>query len=53
LTCVRIGYVVNLRDSYMKIVTVTEAKEQIDELVNDTNDNHQPILLSGTKNNAI
>ncbi|GCL49802.1 prevent-host-death family protein [Microcystis aeruginosa NIES-3804] len=37
----------------MKIVTVTEAKEQIDELVNDTNDNHQPILLSGTKNNAI
>ena len=37
--------VVNLRDSYMKIVTVTEAKEQIDELVNDTNDNHQPILL--------
>ena len=37
----------------MKIVTVTEAKEQIDELVNDTNDNHQPILLSGTKKNAI
>ncbi len=37
----------------MKIVTVTEAKEQVDELVNDTNDNHQPILLSGTKNNAI
>ncbi|RPH86026.1 MAG: type II toxin-antitoxin system Phd/YefM family antitoxin [Chroococcales cyanobacterium metabat2.561] len=37
----------------MKIVTVTEAKEQIDELVNDTNDNHQLILLSGTKKNAI
>jgi len=55
LTCVKIGctLVVNLRDSYIKIVTVTEAKEQIDELVNDTNDNHQPILLSGTKKNAI
>ena len=37
----------------MKTVTVAEAKNQIEELVNDTNDNHQPILLSGTERNAV
>lgn len=37
----------------MKTVTVAQAKNQIEELVNDTNDNHQPILLSGTERNAI
>ena len=37
----------------MKTVTIAEAKNQIEELVNNTNDNHQPILLSGKENNAI
>ena len=37
----------------MKTITITEAKDQIEALVNDANDNHQPILLSGTAGNAI
>ena len=37
----------------MKTIAVTEAKDQIEALVNDANDNHQPILLSGTAGNAI
>jgi len=43
----------NFRNACMKTITVTEAKEQIEALVNDANDNHQPILLSGTAGNAI
>ena len=37
----------------MKTITITEAKDQIEALVNHANDNHQPILLSGTAGNAI
>ncbi|MFM7382316.1 MAG: type II toxin-antitoxin system Phd/YefM family antitoxin [Microcystaceae cyanobacterium] len=37
----------------MKTIPLTEAQGQIEKLVNDTNDNHQPILLSGTKKNAV
>jgi PHD/YefM family antitoxin component YafN of YafNO toxin-antitoxin module len=36
----------------MKMIAITEAKEQIEALVNDANDNHQP-MLSGTTGNAI
>ena len=37
----------------MKTIPLTEAQSQIETLVNDTNDNHQPILLSGTEKNAV
>jgi len=37
----------------MKTITLTEAQDQIETLVNDTNDDHQPILLSGTEKNAV
>ncbi|MDJ0510325.1 MAG: type II toxin-antitoxin system Phd/YefM family antitoxin [Crocosphaera sp.] len=37
----------------MEIVKINQAKNDIEELVNQTNDNHQPILLSGTKGNAV
>ncbi|MGL5033310.1 MAG: type II toxin-antitoxin system Phd/YefM family antitoxin [Microcystaceae cyanobacterium] len=37
----------------MKTITLTEAQGQIEALVSDTNDNHQPILLSGTEKNAV
>lgn len=37
----------------MKTVTITEAKNEINTLVNDANNNHQPILLSGIEGNAV
>ena len=37
----------------MKTITLAEAQDQIETLVNDTNDDHQPILLSGTEKNAV
>ncbi|MDJ0598052.1 MAG: type II toxin-antitoxin system Phd/YefM family antitoxin [Crocosphaera sp.] len=37
----------------MKIININQAKDEIEKLVNQTNDNHQPILLSGTKRNAV
>ncbi len=37
----------------MKTIPLTEAQGQIEALINDTNDNHQPILLSGTEKNAV
>lgn len=37
----------------MKTITINEAKDQIEALVNNINKNHQPILLSGTAGNAI
>ena len=37
----------------MDIVNINQAKDDIEKLVNQTNDNHQPILLSGTKGNAV
>jgi len=37
----------------MKTITITKAKDQIEALINDANNNHQPILLSGTAGNAI
>lgn len=35
------------------IVNINQAKDNIEKLVDQTNDNHQPILLSGTKGNAV
>ncbi|MEA5535587.1 type II toxin-antitoxin system Phd/YefM family antitoxin [Crocosphaera sp. XPORK-15E] len=37
----------------MKIININQAKDEIEQLVNQTNDNHQPILLSGTQGNAV
>lgn len=42
----------NKEDS-MKIVTVNQAKNEIEQLVSQANDDHQPILLSGTEGNAV
>ncbi|GBF82472.1 type II toxin-antitoxin system Phd/YefM family antitoxin [Aphanothece sacrum] len=37
----------------MKIININQAKDEIEQLVNQTNDNHQAILLSGTQGNAV
>ncbi len=37
----------------MEVIPIDQAQNQIDNLVNQTNDNHQPILLSGSQNNAV
>jgi antitoxin YefM len=38
---------------FVKNVNVNQAKDKIEQLINQTNDNHQPILLSGTQANAV
>ena len=37
----------------MKVITVSQAKNEIEQLVSQANDDHQPILLSGAGGNAV
>ena len=37
----------------MNSITVTDARKTLYKLINETADNHQPILISGKKANAV
>ena len=37
----------------MNSITVTDARKTLYQLINETADNHEPILISGKKANAV
>ncbi len=37
----------------MKIININQIKDEIEQLINITNDDHQPILLSSPQGNAV
>jgi antitoxin YefM len=37
----------------VKIININQIKDEIEQLINITNDDHQPILLSSPQGNAV